>query len=245
VPFQVLPWHVNPHSDDGHCAGRTGSLRGDRKSPRYLRRGGPAEGTTRRPPRGFRSMSNVVDLMTVRQARIAQQKERAANYRHCVEVARPQARRGVFEPQMAPPTVVCRGQGRADPDQQPRCSRGGGGCGSGGSRKRGAEGSPPSGRGIQHRAENQRCRRSSQFDRRREAARGLILDNARSRSHPRSQFPSRPRRSPKGHNLPSPATETSGRQGSNPARISVPSFAPSMDTMGQKSSLPQLTQSVS
>ena len=140
MPFQVLPWHVNPHSDDGHCAGRTGSLRGDRKSPRYLRRGGPAEGTTRRPPRGFRSMSNVVDLMTVRQARIAQQKERAANYRHCVEVARPQARRGVFEPQMAPPTVVCRGQGRADPDQQPRCSRGGGGCGSGGSRKRGAEG---------------------------------------------------------------------------------------------------------
>jgi len=46
-------------------------------------------------------------------------------------------------------TAVCRGEGRADPDQQPRRSRGRGGCDPGGSRKPGAEGSSPSSRGIQ------------------------------------------------------------------------------------------------
>jgi len=35
-----------------------------------------------------------------------------------------------------------------------------------------------------------------------EGAGGLIVDNARSRSHPRSQFPNWPRRSPKGHREP-------------------------------------------
>src|SRR5215831_264287 len=83
-------------------AGRPETRRGDRKSPRYPRSGGAAEGTCRRT-RGFRAMSNVVDLMAFRHARSARQEERAANYRHCVELARPQARRGAFESQVAPP----------------------------------------------------------------------------------------------------------------------------------------------
>jgi len=41
--------------------------------------------------------------MAFRHARSARQEERAANYRHCVELARPQARRGAFESQVAPP----------------------------------------------------------------------------------------------------------------------------------------------
>jgi hypothetical protein len=65
-------------------------------------------------------------------------------------------------------TVVSQGEGRADPDQQPCRSRGVSGCDFGGPRKPGAEGSSPSGRGIQPHVEHQRGRRSSQFDRRRE-----------------------------------------------------------------------------
>jgi hypothetical protein len=48
-------------------------------------------------------MSNVIDLTAFRQARSVQREERAANYRHCLEVAQPQARKGAFEPLKAPP----------------------------------------------------------------------------------------------------------------------------------------------
>jgi hypothetical protein len=52
-----------------------------------------------------------------------------------------------------------------------------------------AKGSSEAGRGIQRGAEPQRGRRSSQFDRRRERAGGLILGNPGSQSHPTGPIP--------------------------------------------------------
>jgi len=48
-------------------------------------------------------MSNVIDIAAFQQARIASREERATNFRRCVEMARPQARRGAFEPQVVEP----------------------------------------------------------------------------------------------------------------------------------------------
>src|SRR5438270_13924676 len=85
---------------------------------------------------------------------------------------------------------MCRGEGRADPDQQPRRSRGRSGSEVGGSRKPGAEGSSPSGRGIQRSAEYQSGGGSSQFDRRREGwPRRLIPNNTNISKPPTEPFP--------------------------------------------------------